>query len=111
MIRRPPRSTRTDTLFPYTTLFRSISSTLVSATLVIIIAAPAQHGKVVGDYFGDVPLIPFLIVPGTGTKLPFDVHKFSFMKILFGYIGQSAPYDNVVPFGLFNPLTVPGIDF
>src|SRR3546814_8502300 len=27
MIRRPPRSTRTDTLFPYTTLFRS--STLV----------------------------------------------------------------------------------
>src|SRR3546814_6370226 len=28
MIRRPPRSTRTDTLFPYTTLFRS---TLVNA--------------------------------------------------------------------------------
>src|SRR3546814_12822488 len=25
MIRRPPRSTRTDTLFPYTTLFRSCS--------------------------------------------------------------------------------------
>src|SRR3546814_4911599 len=25
MIRRPPRSTRTDTLFPYTTLFRSTS--------------------------------------------------------------------------------------
>src|SRR3546814_15682780 len=24
MIRRPPRSTRTDTLFPYTTLFRSL---------------------------------------------------------------------------------------
>src|SRR3546814_5306014 len=24
MIRRPPRSTRTDTLFPYTTLFRSV---------------------------------------------------------------------------------------
>src|SRR3546814_1558086 len=27
MIRRPPRSTRTDTLFPYTTLFRSSFST------------------------------------------------------------------------------------
>src|SRR3546814_10577165 len=26
MIRRPPRSTRTDTLFPYTTLFRSFVS-------------------------------------------------------------------------------------
>src|SRR3546814_9052958 len=32
MIRRPPRSTRTDTLFPYTTLFRSslLSSQLTS---------------------------------------------------------------------------------
>src|SRR3546814_1183810 len=28
MIRRPPRSTRTDTLFPYTTLFRSLLSHL-----------------------------------------------------------------------------------
>src|SRR3546814_4173736 len=27
MIRRPPRSTRTDTLFPYTTLFRSLLPT------------------------------------------------------------------------------------
>src|SRR3546814_14811252 len=26
MIRRPPRSTRTDTLFPYTTLFRSVGT-------------------------------------------------------------------------------------
>src|SRR3546814_14650693 len=29
MIRRPPRSTRTDTLFPYTTLFRSNSKAFV----------------------------------------------------------------------------------
>src|SRR3546814_4529182 len=26
MLRRPPRSTRTDTLFPYTTLFRSLAA-------------------------------------------------------------------------------------
>src|SRR3546814_5972918 len=31
MIRRPPRSTRTDTLFPYTTLFRSHSTKLHNA--------------------------------------------------------------------------------
>src|SRR3546814_1655851 len=31
MIRRPPRSTRTDTLFPYTTLFRSQSCATDSA--------------------------------------------------------------------------------
>src|SRR3546814_10802832 len=30
MIRRPPRSTRTDTLFPYTTLFRSAASWLIN---------------------------------------------------------------------------------
>src|SRR3546814_19033939 len=31
MIRRPPRSTRTDTLFPYTTLFRSLPSRISNA--------------------------------------------------------------------------------
>src|SRR3546814_12050055 len=41
MIRRPPRSTRTDTLFPYTTLFRSALSTcaawnIISATPITI---------------------------------------------------------------------------
>src|SRR3546814_5329916 len=34
MIRRPPRSTRTDTLFPYTTLFRSLQ-TLAEAALTL----------------------------------------------------------------------------
>src|SRR3546814_3001145 len=33
MIRRPPRSTRTDTLFPYTTLFRSEPDTAAQAEL------------------------------------------------------------------------------
>src|SRR3546814_2199632 len=32
MIRRPPRSTRTDTLFPYTTLFRSREHDLAGAS-------------------------------------------------------------------------------
>src|SRR3546814_16579602 len=31
MIRRPPRSTRTDTLFPYTTLFRSVAESVPPA--------------------------------------------------------------------------------
>src|SRR3546814_11966981 len=33
MIRRPPRSTRTDTLFPYTTLFRSAAGANVADSL------------------------------------------------------------------------------
>src|SRR3546814_9811103 len=37
MIRRPPRSTRTDTLFPYTTLFRSIGAVIGIANVNIAI--------------------------------------------------------------------------
>src|SRR3546814_10886625 len=33
MVRRPPRSTRTDTLFPYTTLFRSDQGTRLARAL------------------------------------------------------------------------------
>src|SRR3546814_12978969 len=33
MMRLPPRSTRTDTLFPYTTLFRSLRSNAISGVL------------------------------------------------------------------------------
>src|SRR3546814_5264464 len=36
MIRRPPRSTRTDTLFPYTTLFRSRSEGVASVAICFI---------------------------------------------------------------------------
>src|SRR3546814_830698 len=36
MIRRPPRSTRTDTLFPYTTLFRSLVVVYVGAVMVLL---------------------------------------------------------------------------
>src|SRR3546814_20017308 len=39
MIRRPPISTRTDTLFPYTTLFRSVSSWGVVGRVVVVAAA------------------------------------------------------------------------
>src|SRR3546814_9634299 len=59
MRRRPPRSTRTDTLFPYTTLFRSdvravdtviaanggtlITVKLPQAELCLTVAAPGEH--------------------------------------------------------------------
>src|SRR3546814_7407410 len=42
MIRRPPRSTRTDTLFPYTTLFRSRG--------LIKLVAEAESGKLLGAH-------------------------------------------------------------
>src|SRR3546814_12604066 len=42
MKRRPPRSTRTDTLFPYTTLFRSRLQRLGQRRIVLI-DTPRQH--------------------------------------------------------------------
>src|SRR3546814_20118272 len=50
MIRRPPRSTRTDTLFPYTTLFRSVAE-LAARGLAVLFLHRAQGfggGEVVG---------------------------------------------------------------
>src|SRR3546814_8961321 len=48
MIRRPPRSTRTDTLFPYTTLFRSV---LGSSAPVLQVVAAFRH-QLTASIFG-----------------------------------------------------------
>src|SRR3546814_15374861 len=82
MIRRPPRSTRTDTLFPYTTLFRS-----------------AAQEKVVNvynwsDYIDESVLEEF--EKETGIKVVYDVFDSNEVletKLLAGGTG----YDVVVP--------------
>src|SRR3546814_5151776 len=45
MIRRPPRSTRTDTLFPYTTLFRSYMDRAIALTNGRALNAPLVTGR------------------------------------------------------------------
>src|SRR3546814_12289422 len=53
MIRRPPRSTRTDTLFPYTTLFRSAPA----APAAVAVESAADHpGAVKSPMVGTVYL-------------------------------------------------------
>src|SRR3546814_4929379 len=52
MIRRPPRSTRTDTLFPYTTLFRSVDG--LGGTLAGNDAGCHQGGQSLVRSFADV---------------------------------------------------------
>src|SRR3546814_998354 len=49
MIRRPPRSTRTDTLFPYTTLFRSV------------VGAPLEKGQENPNAMEIQPNVPVLL--------------------------------------------------
>src|SRR3546814_15593898 len=51
MIRRPPRSTRTDTLFPYTTLFRSPRDNEIAGT--INCDGRRTHSKQIGLIDGD----------------------------------------------------------
>src|SRR3546814_4130605 len=48
MIRRPPRSTRTDTLFPYTTLFRSLLGVALPNT-----PPYRTEGHLIGELEGD----------------------------------------------------------
>src|SRR3546814_12099039 len=60
MIRRPPRSTRTDTLFPYTTLFRSHAATEA------LVEIADRHPVILGE--GAVH------VAGDGFQLVADVH-------------------------------------
>src|SRR3546814_11585757 len=50
MIRRPPRSTRTDTLFPYTTLFRSGAGEQLEQFVALAPADRAlQRGQILGE--------------------------------------------------------------
>src|SRR3546814_1261526 len=77
MIRRPPRSTRTDTLFPYTTLFRSR-----------MVGGDVRHGQAFdiiaarGEQAGDLGEYPGLVVDGDGEHMALarfggDFHVFT----------------------------------
>src|SRR3546814_9822376 len=54
MIRRPPRSTRTDTLFPYTTLFRS-TDLVAPADLALFLILAARHRFALGHLAFEQP--------------------------------------------------------
>src|SRR3546814_17990773 len=82
MIRRPPKSTLTDTFFPYTTLFRSVANNgIVSldrvcpVILVEDIATPAEyrpaairrfHAKPRGNERAAIHLVEILVRVGDG---------------------------------------------
>src|SRR3546814_3446004 len=57
MIRRPPRSTLTDTLFPYTTLFRSVGEVLASARVRALMLDLAEWAAS-GDWQGAPDTMP-----------------------------------------------------
>src|SRR3546814_9581874 len=55
MIRRPPRSTRTDPLFPYTTLFRSPARLRVEVIDVDMLPAPIAGGEITAHRASPAP--------------------------------------------------------
>src|SRR3546814_6713732 len=66
MIRRPPRSTRTDTLFPYTTLFRSKLGLLFE---------PAPGVQFYGNYSRSVEFPGFIELAQLSAFVPLDPQR------------------------------------
>src|SRR3546814_11580120 len=109
MIRRPPRSTRTDTLFPYTTLFRSVTKELSSdayegrapgtageeKTVAYIIKKYEEAGLKPGnngEWTQDVPLVEITATNATpltftGGKTPVTA-QYAKDDVAFSYRGK-----------------------
>src|SRR3546814_8316307 len=66
MIRRPPRSTRTDTLFPYTTLFRSY----VDLGHHVVELRPVSGFETLLDRFRQPPTIMLVDGKAAGARTP-----------------------------------------
>src|SRR3546814_7397482 len=66
MLRRPPRSTRTDTLFPYTTLFRSAGFG-VGVAYAVITTDAGEVPRMLGAALVTVPAL--LVLVGVSTAL------------------------------------------
>src|SRR3546814_18623011 len=84
MIRRPPRSTRTDTLFPYTTLFRSGQTLPPGTTPTGITPAGQKRTVSLEQYLAQVrngiwpiPMLPTITVNDAGniTAPPSQFHQ------------------------------------
>src|SRR3546814_10952385 len=91
MIRRPPRSTRTDTLFPYTTLFRSGRPMRTSLIVTSLLATAALAGIAVAQ---DTPAANPLAKAAIG-----PVHPASAAAAQLGAFGiaQGGMNQNVQP--------------
>src|SRR3546814_3460818 len=67
MIRRPPRSTRTDTLFPYTTLFRSSAPGFTQISRVESVKLSPRRARMIVSPI--VSAMPVALSPGTALPI------------------------------------------
>src|SRR3546814_2600341 len=96
MIRRPPRSTRTDTLFPYTTLFRSdgyqSASTAADHSAMSEQTTPQQGSAAHGIPWQQLPdaAVTAATVAGALTAFWLPLPIYSLWQIMWGY-GVAIP--------------------
>src|SRR3546814_9270157 len=106
MIRRPPRSTRTDTLFPYTTLFRSWEHPLAAHGLMHMVIHNAWAGDpypldVLMMYMANMGWNSSMNVQGTlrylTDKDP-ETGDYKIPKIIYSdaYYSEMVPYADLV---------------
>src|SRR3546814_4323502 len=85
MIRRPPRSTRTDTLFPYTTLFRSgIASDVWPEKARDVVRIPQA-------------LKTFIVLAAAGRTEPFTTYQAMLEQLWRDRIASADDSENLIP--------------
>src|SRR3546814_12447745 len=105
MIRRPPRSTRTDTRFPYTTLFRSpLPSGPIGAASYDLCRLCREHTELFDDPVGRVVGGAIALVGGV-TEPPGNPHEIANLSLLIDIFPLAvAENDDAVPVAILDPL-------
>src|SRR3546814_18834122 len=111
MIQRPPRSTRTDTLFPYTTLFRSEG--IVAGGGVMLVRAAKVLDKLKGANDDQTVGIGILrraiteplrqIVKNAGEESSVVMNKVAEGKAAYGYNAGNGEYGDMIDMGIIDP--------
>src|SRR3546814_8938232 len=101
MVRRPPRSPRTDTLFPYTTLFRSTPRTL---GVIANVGGAIEGGGQIRWSPEGVTSDGAFESDGTGLSAAFgQVHNIKGRIVFDDLLGLSTPPGQVATIGEMNP--------
>src|SRR3546814_13854241 len=104
MIRRPPRSTRTDTLFPYTTLYRRVIRVLVQSAVIDVAAEFDLHDA--GGHGASASFVGRVRADDGLTELFLEHHPAmtaaGLAALSHAEIGRAACRESVCPFGWFS---------
>src|SRR3546814_2667288 len=117
MIRRPPRSTRTDTLFPYTTLFRSLIESVTALkkrTGIVVMSCHwgiLEHPSAIAEYQREAARalidagVDLILSQGPLPIKGFEVYKGKAILYCMGKFAMISPWSrDETPSGISAPL-------